>query len=154
MSAAAVAAAGARAAELAGRIGDALVATSPDEELAAAFERAGGGGKPRYGQITTCWAKSEERAVRTAREWWPNAAIPGELGQELPMPAHFEQAAALVTEDDIREAVVCGPDPQGHFDRIVQFDQAGFDHVYVHQVGPDQAGFLRFYEREILPKVS
>ena len=24
---------------------------------------------------------------------------------------------------------------------------AGFDHVYLHQVGPDQDGFLRFAER-------
>jgi coenzyme F420-dependent glucose-6-phosphate dehydrogenase len=29
--------------------------------------------------------------------------------------------------------------------------QAGLDHVYIHQIGPDQGGFLRFYEREILP---
>ena len=28
---------------------------------------------------------------------------------------------------------------------------AGYDHVYVHQVGPEQEGMLRFYEREILP---
>jgi hypothetical protein len=32
--------------------------------------------------------------------------------------------------------------------------KAGFDHVYVHQVGPDQAGFMRFYQREILPIVK
>ena len=37
---------------------------------------------------------------------------------------------------------------------IDEFVSAGYDHVYVHQVGPDQEGFLRFYEREILPHYS
>jgi coenzyme F420-dependent glucose-6-phosphate dehydrogenase len=34
---------------------------------------------------------------------------------------------------------------------IQEFIDAGYDHVYVHQVGPDQEGFFRFAEREILP---
>ena len=49
---------------------------------------------------------------------------------------------------------MCGPDPQRHLDGIAKFVKAGFDHVYVHQVGPDQEGFMRFYEREILPNAS
>ena len=31
------------------------------------------------------------------------------------------------------------------------FVDAGHDHVYLHQIGPDQDGFLRFAERELLP---
>ena len=37
---------------------------------------------------------------------------------------------------------------------IRAFIKGGFDHVCVHQVGPDQEGFMRFYAREILPKLS
>ncbi len=145
-----VAAAGRRAAELAGRLGDGIVSTAPDASLLEAFDAAGGSGKPRYGQLTVCWAATEAKARATAREWWPNAALPGQLAQELPLPAHFEQAAALVREEDVAEVVVCGPDPDRHLDAIRRFAEAGFDHVYVHQVGPDQEGFLRFYERELL----
>jgi coenzyme F420-dependent glucose-6-phosphate dehydrogenase len=146
----AIAASGPRAAELAGAIGDALISTSPDAELVSAFEQAGGSDKPRYGQLTVCWAESEEQALDTAYEWWPNAAIAGELGQELALPRHFEQAATMVSRDDIASAVVCGPDPARHREAIAEYDSAGFDHVYVHQVGPDQDGFLRFSERELL----
>ncbi len=146
-----VAASGPRAAELAGRIGDGLINTSPDADVRKTFERAGGRRKPRYGQLTVCWAKRVAQARKTALEQWPNAALPGELGQELPTPAHFEQAAQLVTEDTIAEQVVCGPDAQKHIAKLQEFVDAGYDHVAVHQVGPDQSGFFDFYAREVLP---
>jgi coenzyme F420-dependent glucose-6-phosphate dehydrogenase len=138
------------AAELAATAGDGLIGTSPDEELLSQFENAGGKRKPRFGQVTVCWAEDEASARKTALEWWPNAALPGELGQELALPRHFEQATQLVSEDDIAETVVCGPDPGAHRAMIEKYAEAGYDHVYVHQVGPDQEGFLDFYSREIL----
>ena len=138
------------AARLAGQAGDGLVGTSPDEELVSEFIDAGGQGKPRIGQVTVCWAEDEAEARRRALEWWPNAALPGELPQELPLPRHFEQAAELVSETDVAEKVVCGPDPEAHLAAIREFEAAGYDHVYMHQVGPDQEGFLDFYGREIL----
>ena len=144
-----VAAGGPEAAQLAGDIGDGLVATHPDVELVDAFVAAGGAG-PRYGQLTVCWAARESDARRTALEWWPNGGLQGTLSQELPLPSHFEAAASMVTEDDVADEVVCGPDPAAHLDAIATFAEAGFDHVYIHQVGPDQAGFVDFYEREIL----
>ena len=141
------------AAELAGRAGDALVGVAPQEELIERFERAGGTGKPRYGQVTVCWAADEQQARRTAHEVWPNAAIKGELSQELPLPAHFEQAAQMVSEDDVAETVVCGPDPEPYLEQILQYESTGYDHVYLHQVGPDQQGFFRFYQQELAPKL-
>lgn len=146
-----VAASGPRAGELAGRIGDGFVGTSPDEEVLGAFDAAGGKGKPRYGQLTVCWAADEAQAKHTAREWWPNAAVPGELSQDLPTPAHFEQAAQLVDEETIAKSVTCGPDPAKHREAIQKYIDAGYDHVYIHQVGPDQEGFFDFYRREVLP---
>jgi G6PDH family F420-dependent oxidoreductase len=148
----AVAASGTEAAKLAGRVGDALVSTAPDKELVEAYRKAGGDG-PRYGQLTVCWAEKELDAVKTALEWWPNAALKGELGQELPLPRHFEQAAENVDEEAIAQTMVCGPDVDRYIDGITAFDDAGFDHVYVHQVGPDQEGFFRFAERELLVAV-
>ncbi|HEY9230680.1 MAG TPA: TIGR03557 family F420-dependent LLM class oxidoreductase [Blastocatellia bacterium] len=148
------AAAGPKAAETAGRIADGLVSTSPEKEIVQKFEEAGGRGKPKYGQLTVCWAQDEQEAIRTAYEWWPNAAVRGELSQELPTPKFFEQAAKMVKEEDVAEAIVCGPDAPRHLEKIQEFADAGFDHVYVHQVGPDQEGFMEFYEQEIIPKIA
>jgi G6PDH family F420-dependent oxidoreductase len=149
-----VAAGGEKAVELAGRIGDGLCATSPDKELKQKFEKAGGKGKPCYAEMTVCWAKEEAEARRTAHECWPTAALKGELSQVLPAPAHFEQAAQMVTEEDVAKEIICGPDAERHIAKLTEYAEAGFDHVWVHQVGPDQAGFFRFYEQEVLPKLA
>ena len=148
-----LAASGPKAAGQAGRIGDGFIGTGPDESLISAFRKAGGSG-PRYGQVSLCWAASEREAKRTAREWWPTAAIHGEATQELPSPNHFEQLAEGVTEDQIAEVVTCGPDPEGHLAKIREYIEAGYDHVYLHQIGPDQEGFLQFAERELLPALK
>jgi coenzyme F420-dependent glucose-6-phosphate dehydrogenase len=147
-----VAAGGPEAAELAGRIGDGLICTAPDAAVVEAFDSAGGDGKPRYAQATVCWAEREQDARRTALTHWPNAGLAGPLGQELPLPSHFEAAARMVTEESIADAIVCGPDPEAHARRIDEYLAAGFTHVCLHQVGPDQRGFLEFCASELLPR--
>jgi G6PDH family F420-dependent oxidoreductase len=149
-----IAASGPASASLAGRLGDGFVGTSPDASLLDAFRRSGGEGKPRYGEVTVCWAQDERAARRTALEWWPIAAMGGPLNTELPLPAHFEAAAKLVTEEALAGQVACGPDPERHVQAIQQYADAGYDHVCVHQIGPDQEGFLDFYGREILPRLA
>jgi G6PDH family F420-dependent oxidoreductase len=150
-----VAAAGREAAELAGRIGDGFVGTAPAGELLDAFRSGGGADKPCFGQVTvSCYARDEREARRTAHMWWPNAGLSGELGQVLPQPAHFEAAAENVSPEDIAELIVCGPDADRHVEFIERFAEAGYSHVYVHQVGPDQAGFFRFYQTEVLPRIA
>lgn len=144
---------GKRATELAGRIGDGYMTTAPDRELVQTFERAGGAGKPKVAGIKVCWDSDEAKARRLVHDLWPNLGLPGQLGQELATPAHFEQAVELVDEDTAVESVVCGPDPERHLDVIRSYVAAGFDELFVHQIGSEQEGFLDFYRREVLPKV-
>jgi G6PDH family F420-dependent oxidoreductase len=148
----AVAAAKPLAAALAGRSGDALISVAPDEKLVGAYRDAGGAG-PRYAQITVCWAEDEAEARRTAHRIWPNAALKGDLTQELALPEHFEQAAENVTEDDVAALVVCGPDADRYAEQVREYEDAGFDHIYFHQVGPDQEGFVGFFTRELADRL-
>jgi G6PDH family F420-dependent oxidoreductase len=149
-----VAAAGPKSAALAARLGDGLVSTAPEQQLVEEFERAGGTGKPRYAEVTVCWAEDERQARKTARDIWPTAAMASALSAELPLPEHFEATAKLVTEDQVAAVVACGPDPDRHLEAIAKFARAGFDHVCVHQVGPRQEEFLRFYEERVLPQLG
>lgn len=149
-----LAAAGPRATDLAGRIGDGFFGLVPDPEVIEQFERSGGKGKSRFGQVHVCWAEDEREAKSTALEWWPNAVAGGNLNWELPLPSLFEDATEWAGEDDVAKSVVCGPDPQLHVEAVIEFVDAGYDHVYLHQVGPNQEGFLRFAEAELLPRLE
>ena len=111
----AVAAAKPLAADVAGRSGDALVSTAPDASLVDGYREAGGKG-PCYGQLTLCWAESEEEAKETAHRIWPIVGIGGDLNQELALPLHFEQAVETVSPEDVARVIPCGPD----VDRIVE----------------------------------
>jgi G6PDH family F420-dependent oxidoreductase len=148
-----VAASGPKAARLAGQVGDAFITTDPDPALLRTFRRAGGRRKPGYVEVTVCWARTEQEARRTAHEVWALAALEGALFTEIAQPAHFEAAFKPITEARVAEAVVCGPDPAHHLAAIRRASRAGYDHVCVHQIGPDQEGFLGFYESEVLPRL-
>lgn len=147
-----VAGTGSKSAELAGQIGDGLVSTAPQLDVVKEFADSGGEGKPVFGQVTVCYDTDEQRAKETAAEFWPNAAISGQASQELPMPLHFEQLSKDVTPDKMAEQVVCGPDKEAHKQQIQQYIDAGFTHIYIHQIGPNQDAFMQFYQKEIFPE--
>ena len=146
-----VAAAGPKAATLAGRIGDGFVGVAPDKEVIQTFESAGGTGKPKYGEAPCCWGEDAHKSLQVAHEWWPNAGLKGQLSQELALPAHFEQACENVSEEDLAGSMPIGPDPAKHIKSIKKYGDAGYTHVCVHQIGPDQEGFINFYKEEVLP---
>jgi hypothetical protein len=107
-----------------------------------------------YTQLTVCFADDREQAIDDALRIWPNTGVPGQLSQDLPTPAHFEQATELVTRDTIVESVPCGPDAGPIIERIQAARAAGADHVYIHQIGPDQEGFCRLWSDEIAPQLA
>jgi G6PDH family F420-dependent oxidoreductase len=125
---------------------------SPNAELLDLFRSSGGGNKPAHGAYKVCYGQDEAECRKMAHRLWPNDALPGELGMILPTPAHFEQAAELVTEEMVAEVIPCGPDPEPHRETIRQYAEAGYDEVYVQQVGPNQKEFFDLYEKEILPE--
>ncbi|GHC87057.1 TIGR03557 family F420-dependent LLM class oxidoreductase [Streptomyces flavofungini] len=145
---------GPKAAALAGRIGDGFVTMTPDADLVGQFRRAGGGQKPVLGGVKVCWGTDRDQAVTTAHRLWPTQFLPGELGQVLPDPAHFEQAATLVTEEAVADGMVCGADADEHVRAVAAYVDAGFDEVYVGQIGPDQQGFFDFCRSDVLPRLD
>lgn len=149
----AVAVGGRKVARLAGERADALIGVAPKSELLDEFEAAGGKRKPRYGQATVCWAKTEKEGRKIAREHWANAGIPGDISWELKTTELFDTVSKIVRPDDM-SSIVCGPDPEPYLESIAEYAEAGYDHVYLHQIGPDQEGFIRFCEQKILPKMT
>src|SRR4051812_21075027 len=143
---------GPKATSLAARIGDGYVNTAPQQDILQQYREEGGKG-PLVGATKVCWGEDETQARKLAFEMWPTSAVPGELMQELPMPAHYEQAIQLVTEEKATESTACGPDPEVHVKQLRQYIDAGYDEIFVSQIGKDQQGMLDFYRKEVLPRL-
>jgi G6PDH family F420-dependent oxidoreductase len=149
----AVAAMQPKAAELAGRVGDALINVAPKKEIVKQFDEGGGKGKPKYGQITVCYAGSKEQAEKTAFEIWPNALVEGSASQELPLPKDFEQLVEDREPGELEDKLVLGNDPEEYVAALAKYAEAGYTHTYIHQIGPEQEDFLKFAKSELLPRV-
>jgi G6PDH family F420-dependent oxidoreductase len=145
---------GPKAAELAGRIGDGFVNTSPAKELVDTFKQAGGDGKPVMAMVKMCWLDDAAQARKLVYELWPSSGLTGELAQELPTPRMFEQASEMVTEEMAVKGKALGPDPEPYVKSVEEYLEAGFTELYVQQIGPDQEGFLKFWFGEVAPRLS
>ena len=145
---------GPKSTELAAKIGDGYCTVGPDKDAVVAFRRDAGAGKLVAGGMKVCWDEDEGRARQRAHRLWPNEQLPGELAQILPTPAHFEQASELVSEDMVAAELPCGPDLEKHLTAIEEYRDAGFDELYIQQVGGNHEGFFEVYSSEILPRFA
>lgn len=145
---------GPKAATLAGEMGDGLVSLAPKRELLGTFDKAGGAGKPKYAQIHVCYAKDEQTAKETTFKYWPNSGLKGPLSQELRLTQYFDQAVQMLTPDTATEQVTLGPDPEKYLEVYKTYKDAGYDHIYFHQIGPNQQEFLRFYKNTLKAKLT
>jgi G6PDH family F420-dependent oxidoreductase len=144
---------GPKATRLAAKIGEGYCVTTPDAEMIELYRSQGGTG-PVQGGAKVCFGPDEAEARRTAHRLWPNVGLPGELAQILPMPAHFEQASELVTEDAVADVVPCGPDIDRHVDALKEYEQAGVDELFVQQIGPEQDAFFEDWAPAVLGRFS
>ncbi len=143
---------GTDAAELAGRIGDGLFSHGTSSEFIDAYRHAGGTG-PRYAQINICYGPDADACAKTVQDIWPNHAIPGQLAQDLPTWTHFEQVAQLVSIDDAAKGVPCGPDTDAIVKLTGRYVDAGYDHLYFHQIGPDQDPFIQLWRSSLAEQI-
>jgi G6PDH family F420-dependent oxidoreductase len=143
---------GPKATDLAARIGDGFINTAPDDELLSRFKKASGG-KPAQAGAKVAYAPTQEEGWGHAHRLWPNAGLPGEMAQILPTPEHFEQATELVTEEMTKESVVAGNDPAEHLEQINKYADAGFDDLYIANMGPHYKEMIAFYGDKVLPEL-
>jgi hypothetical protein len=106
------------------------------------------------GQLTVCWNPDASTARAIAHERWPNAALGGQLSQDLPTWTHFEHATQLAEPADVAERVVCGADVDAVVQAVLRYRDAGIDSLHFHQVGDDQSGFIQWWRTELRDAVD
>ncbi|OEJ27151.1 LLM class F420-dependent oxidoreductase [Streptomyces agglomeratus] len=147
-----IAVSGERSCELAGRLGDLVIATEPKGELLDAFDRHGGGGKPRIGQLPVCFDTDRDAAVERAHEQFRWFGGGWKVNAELPGPAAFAGATRFVRPEDVAESIPCGSDVGAFVEAVRPYADAGFTEIALVQVGGEhQRPFIDWAEKELLP---
>lgn len=148
-----VAISGPASARLAGAHADAMIAVEPKAELGALFDEAGGGGRPRYGQLAISFDPDEEVARRRAWEQFRWFGAGWKVNAELPGTSAFAAASQAVRQTDVAEQIPCGPDVDRHLQAMEAFADAGFTHLALIQIGGDrQHDFIDWAGKELLPE--
>jgi G6PDH family F420-dependent oxidoreductase len=140
---------GERSVELALDRADGMIAVQPDSSLTEPF-----GDKPRIGQLACSVHEDKDEALRLAHERFRFAAQGWKVMAELPNPINFEAATEPVRPEDMADKVPHGPDPEPYLEAIEEWADAGFDHIALVQVGPDQEAFFRFWEEKLAPELA
>ena len=137
---------------LAGQHADVMIGTEPRAELSQLFDAAGGSGKPRIGQIALSYDPDQQAAVQRATDQFRWFTGNWTVNAELPGPASFDAASRTVREDDVTAQMPCGPDVARHIAGIRSFEDAGYTHIALVQVGGDtQEQFITWAATELLP---
>jgi G6PDH family F420-dependent oxidoreductase len=155
-----VAASGPVTARRAGRTADGLITMgAPVDRLAALLQRFREGAReagrdpermPRVLQLPLSWAPTDEQAMRNALHEWPIAGLRAPRG-DIRSPYDVEHFARTVRPEDFAGRLVVSADPDRHRAAIQAYLDLGFDRIYLHNVGRDQAAFLEVFGRDVLP---
>lgn len=140
---------GRRTVGAAAEFADGVVTLGPRREILEGLAP----GQPRLAQLSVCWAASVEEGASTAHHYFPEVAMDGLEFTRLTTPEEFSRAATKVSVSDVEASIVCGPDPSRYRELIQHCFEQGYDGVALHQIGPDQAGFLRFCSESLSLKV-
>jgi G6PDH family F420-dependent oxidoreductase len=143
-----IAVSGSGGVELAARYADCLISVEPRGDLVSQFDPA----KPKYGQLAVSYDRDEKAALERARDMW-RWAVPGwHVMSELPDPRSFDAASENVRNEDIASLVPYGPDLERYVSAVREYEDAGFTHVALVQIGADsQQDFVSWAQGELLP---
>jgi G6PDH family F420-dependent oxidoreductase len=98
-----IAVSGERSCEIAGRLADLVIATEPERGLLDSFDRHGGTGRPRVGQLPICYDTDRGAAIARAHEQFRWTVGPWTVNAELPGTAAFAGATELLSPEAVAE---------------------------------------------------
>ena len=146
-----------------GRFADGIITVgAPLEKIGMLFDRFAEGAReagkdpetmPKVLQLHLSWAPTYEQALDSAMTQWPNGGMKFAKA-DIRSPFDFEQMARLVRPEDFEGRMVISEDPDVHRAHIQRFVDLGFDRVYLHNVGRNQAEWIEVFGRDVVPKLT
>jgi len=158
-----VATAGPINAKKTGKLADGIITVgAPLEKIEGLFAKFAEGAReagkdpdtmPKVLQLHMSWAATDEEALSNALTEWPNGGMKFPKA-DIRSPHDFAQMAKLVRAEDFEGRMVISSDPDEHRAYIQRFVDLGFDRIYLHNVGRNQAEWIEVFGRDVLPKLT
>jgi len=124
------------------------------EKVVEAFRRGGGGGKPMLLQAQTSYPPTEGEARAAAFDQWRQCGLDSAILTELATPADFDRETRELKPEDLDAHIRISADLGQHAAWIAEYQALGFDEIYLHQVGRDQAGFIEAFGGRVSPSLE
>jgi coenzyme F420-dependent glucose-6-phosphate dehydrogenase len=159
-----IAASGAVAARLAGRIGDGFICTSgkAPELYTGTLLPAVAEGLEKSGrtpadigymiEMKVSFDPDRARAMDDTRHW-AALALSGDEKMGVEDPAEMEKLADALSVERAASRWIVSSDPDEHVERLAETIKLGFTHLVFHAPGPDQKRFLDLYGEQVLPRL-
>lgn len=103
--------------------------------------------------LNVSWAATDAEALTQVSERYPMAAMRFARG-DLRSPHVVEQIAKLVRPEDFTGRLPIGADPALHREQLRDYLDLGYDRIFVHNVGSNQAAFVQAYGGDVLPSLG
>ena len=121
-------------------------------EMLGAYRDNGGRGKAVL-QIHLSWAPAENEAEAIAMDQWRSNVFAPPIPWDLPTAAHFDGVSADVGAEQVRRAVNVSSSLDQHAEWLGEYLGLGFDELYLHFVGQQQAPFIDAFADKVLPQL-
>ncbi len=139
-----------------------ILVGAADEKLKMLIERFDDGAReagkdgstmPKIIQFKVSLAATEDEAIAQAIKEWPNGGMAFAKG-DIRNPEDFESMAKLVRAEHYKNRVLTDPNLDNHVKQIQHYIDLGFNEIYVHNVGRNQAEFVEAYGKHVIPNVK
>ncbi len=131
-----------------GGLGDGFITTSPNKKLIDTYVKNTKKPGDIYGQMSVCFAKSQKEAAEIMVNDWPLVGLPRPLSTELRKPVYFKKTGELIKAEDLSGQIPMGTDTKKVKESISKYEEAGFTHLYIHNIGPYQEEFIKWFTKE------
>ena len=116
--------------------------------------RDAGGRGPIALQVHLSWAETEGEAMAIAYDQWRSNVFPPPVCWDLDTVEAFDAISEDVTDDQVRRSVLVSSDTGRLTEQLHHLVSLGFDEVYLHHVGQEQAAFIDTFGEKVLPELD
>jgi coenzyme F420-dependent glucose-6-phosphate dehydrogenase len=141
-----------------GRWADGLITVQAEPQslrkLVNAFREGGGAGKPMSLQVHIAYAPTDDEARKNAHDQWRTNVFPSMVLSDIRSPKQFDALGEKVRREDMDQSVRISSDLKRHIAWLQADLEIGFDHLYLHEAGPDQERFVETFGSKVLPQLK